>query len=119
MSVVGYYFIDIYVGLCIGVSLLDYEWELIVQFVCQDFIVYCCDSFCFVSWQNVCFLIGYSCCFFENGKGVDDFFWYSVAIDVEVFGRVLGLGSLVFISRYIYVFNVIFFFFEFYIFIGF
>ena len=115
MGPVGDHLVDIHIRLGAGTRLPDDQRELIGQFSGQNLIADLGDGVRLFLFQYAQAQISQGGCFFEDSESMDHFLWHEVAADLEVFGRALGLRSPVFVGRYIYVAQAVFFFSEFHV----
>src|SRR5436305_4506479 len=86
-------FVHVHVRLRTAARLPDAQRKLVIQLARDDFIRRLNDQLGFVGWEFAEILIHKSAGLFQGAEGADEFGRHSVAADVEVQQRSLGLRS--------------------------
>ena len=110
VGAVGNDFVQIHVGLGAGAGLPNHQRKLLVQLMCQNFVAGGSNQITLLSRQYSQVGIGKSGCFFQIGKGFNDFMRHrSSRADFEVVTRALGLCAPIPVGRHLYFSHGIFF----------
>ena len=96
---VGYDFIDVHIELSPAAGHPNGQWEIAVQFPCQNIVTGRGDGIGLIGIDDAQFFIGQGCRFFQIGKDGDHFGGNLFRTDLKIFKAALGLSAPEFICR--------------------